>query len=119
MVSSETLLLKSSAKVSFLVELMKVASQPSDLNARFLVLDQLVEGGPQYHKTIKSALGDIDTWLRENWKFDIDRFRFQSLYDGLEEAIKIFELVDGSDAFINFFMDEVLALYICRKLVGI
>ena len=109
-VSSETLLLKSSAKVSFLVELMKVASQPSDLNARFLVLDQLVDGGPQYHKTIKSALNDIDTWLRENWKFDIDRFRFQSLYDGLEEAIKIFELVDGSDAFINFFMDEVLKL---------
>jgi ATP-dependent exoDNAse (exonuclease V) beta subunit len=107
-VSSETLLLKSSPEVLFLIGLLQCAFRGEDSDARYHLADFLVPKDEAYHSQVGEAIRDLDSWLLENWKFDMHSFRHQSVYDGLEEAIAKFGLVKHSNAFITYFMDEVL-----------
>ncbi len=109
-VSSETLLLQSSPEVNFLINLLKAAHIKEDMDIRYQLLNYLLPRDSSFHKSLVMALQDLDSWLESNWGFDMQWFRFQSVYDGFEEAIKKFSLVDKSDAFVTFLMDEVLTL---------
>lgn len=109
-VSSETLLLRSSPKVNFLIQLLQTAYRPEDIESRFYLIDYLVPDDMLYHHQVSEALKDMDSWLLENWGFDMQRIRFQSVYDGLEEAVHKFSLAESSDAFITFLMDEALLI---------
>ncbi|MGI9547074.1 MAG: UvrD-helicase domain-containing protein [Flavobacteriaceae bacterium] len=107
-VSSETLLLKSSSKVMFLIHLLKIAQQPDDLETQYFLLGYLVPKDQAYHGFVSDALKDLDSWMLEKWGFSMQEFKLQSVYDGLERAISQFGLVKSSDAFVTFLMDEVL-----------
>ena len=108
--SSETLLLKSNPEVRFLIHLLKVAIDPEDLDARFKLLSYLIPESNTFHREIKAGMEDPGQWLWKNWKFDLEVFKFQSVYDGLENALASFDLIEQSDAFVAYLLDEVLAL---------
>ncbi len=107
-VSSETLLLKSSPEVIFLIGLLQYMDQPDDQESRYLIADYLIPKDTNYHGNISKALANLDQWLLENWEFDIQRLNYLSIYDGLEEAITQFGLVGHSNSFVTYLMDEVL-----------
>jgi ATP-dependent exoDNAse (exonuclease V) beta subunit len=107
-VSSETLLLKSSPEVIFLIGLLNHIDQPDDQESKYLIADYLIPKDPDYHGVILKAMAKLDQWLLENYEFDIQRLKILSVYDGLEEAITQFGLVSHSDAFVTYLMDEVL-----------
>lgn len=109
-VSSETLLLKNSAEVLFLINLLYLAHGPEDQENTFRVLDHLIPEGPSYHRTISQAIQNPIAWLKENSGFDMQWFRFQSVYDGLSYAINAFDLAQESNAYISYLMDEVWEL---------
>lgn len=115
-VSSETLLLNASAKVNFIVDVLKVLQNPNDEEARFEMLYFL-----HHHLNIPY---DKTTFLKEfvvfenqqifqelqkfNITFDIHRFNQFPFYEKIEEIIRGFQLVETSDAYIQFFLDVVL-----------
>ncbi len=109
-VSSETLLLQSSPEVNFLINLLRAAHNKEDLDIHYQLLNYLLPKDASFHNSLVMALQDLDNWLKTSWGFDMQWFRFQSVYDGFEEAIKKFGLIDKSDAFVAFLMDEVLTL---------
>jgi len=115
-VSSETLLLNTSAKVNFIVDVLKVLQNPNDEEARFEMLYFL------YHHL--SIFNDKTTFLKEyvvlenqqifkelqkfNITFDIHRFNQFPFYEKIEEIVRGFKLVETSDAYVQFFLDVVL-----------
>ena len=115
-VSSETLLLNTSSKVNFIVDVLKVLQNPNDEETRFEMLYFLY-----HHLNISD---DKTTFLKEfvvlenqqifqelqkyNITFDIDRFNQFPFYEKIEEIVRGFHLVETSDAYVQFFLDVVL-----------
>ena len=109
-VSSESLLLASSEKVCFLVDLLQYQNRPEDPATNYAILLYLSKKIPERHNFIANNIADLDSLLRETFGFDPLEMKQKSVYDGLELAIKHFGLADDSDAYIIFFMDAVLDL---------
>ena len=107
-ISSETLLLGSSPKVKFLVCLLQLSTQPQDLETHYNVLYHLATDKNSRHDFIQKHLGNLDFLLQNEYQFSLEFLKQSSVYDGMEYAIKQFRLVDGSDAYITYFMDVVL-----------
>ncbi|WP_298878478.1 UvrD-helicase domain-containing protein [uncultured Polaribacter sp.] len=115
-VSSETLLLKNSAKVSFVIDLLKVLHNPSDEEIRFDMLYFLYN----HLKITKTKhiffneLAKADTNVifeslnKYGISFDILEFYELPFYEKIEYIIRGFHLVNSSDAYIQFFLDVVL-----------
>ncbi|WP_299062815.1 exodeoxyribonuclease V subunit beta [uncultured Polaribacter sp.] len=115
-ISSETLLLQNSAKVTFIINILKAIQNPTDEETRFEVLYFLYQ-----HLQIKSPK---NTFLKEFSKtdnptilqalknygvaFDIAKFQQLPFYEKIEEIIRGFHLIKSSDAYIQFFLDVVL-----------
>jgi ATP-dependent exoDNAse (exonuclease V) beta subunit len=115
-ISSETLLLQNSAKVSFIIDVLKVLQNPSDEETRFEMLYFLHQ-----HLQIKTPKNsflkafskvDIQTILtslkNEGVSFEVAAFHQLPFYEKIEEIIRGFNLVNSSDAYIQFFLDIVL-----------
>ncbi len=107
-ISSESLLLKSSPTVQFLINLLRYQSQPDDLGTAFELLCFLHNEEEEQHQFINTHLKRIDSLFRNNYDFDLAKMQQASVYDALEYGIKQFDLAPSSDAYINFFMDTVL-----------
>jgi ATP-dependent exoDNAse (exonuclease V) beta subunit len=107
-ISSESLLLKSSPKVQFLVNLLRYQNQPDDAEITFELLSYLSLEQNERHQFISSYLKNIDSLFKTEYDFDLASLQQTSVYDGLEYAIKIFDLASEGDAYINFLMDTVL-----------
>ncbi len=107
-VSSESLLLDSSEKVRFLVDLLRYLDQPEDPAIVYRILSYLSKGSPERHRFISENIGKLEDLLPKRYGFDPNMLRLKSVYDGLELAIRQFDLADDTDAFIVFFMDVVL-----------
>ncbi len=110
LVSSDTLLIKSSREVRFLINLLRLTAYPEDRDTQFAVLEYLIPKDEAFHDNMTTALNDINQWLLDQWNFSTNRLRYQSLYDGLEESVRIFKLSGKSDAFIAYLLDESLLL---------
>ncbi|MFT7065092.1 MAG: ATP-dependent exoDNAse (exonuclease V) beta subunit [Sediminicola sp.] len=107
-ISSETLLLNSSPKVQFLIALLHYSNDPNNKEIVFEMLYFLSgEHGPN-HSFIAEHLEKAGAFLKNEYDFDIKYLKQHSVYDGLEHAIKQFNLIDGSDAYITYLMDTVL-----------
>ena len=115
-ISSETLLLQNSEKVSFIIDVLKVLENPSDEETRFEMLYFLHQ-----HLQIKTpkntflkAFSKVDnqtilTSLKnEGVSFEVAAFHQLPFYEKIEEIIRGFKLVNSSDAYIQFFLDIVL-----------
>ncbi|TMM59145.1 ATP-dependent helicase [Maribacter algarum] len=107
-ISSESLLLKSSPKVQFLVNLLRYQNQPDDSEIAFELLSFLYKDELEQHQFIEAHLENVSILLKNEYRFDIAKMKQASVYDTLETAIKQFDLAPSSDAYINFFMDTVL-----------
>jgi ATP-dependent exoDNAse (exonuclease V) beta subunit len=107
-ISSETLLLKNNPKVNFLVNLLKHINAPEDPEVCYDILYFLAANRANKHEFIDKYLTDLPTALKELYDFSVQGLKYTTLYDGLEYAIKQFNLIEYSDAYLTYFMDEVI-----------
>ncbi len=104
-VSSESLLLNSSLKVQFLINLVKHTAQPNEAEINYEVLHFLSREKTDKHTFIQTYLKQTDFLLLNDYGFNSNHFRQLAVYDGLEYAIKLFDLAPSSDAHLVAFMD--------------
>ena len=110
-ISSETLLLQNSEKVSFIIDVLKVLQNPSDEETRFEMLYFLHQ-----HLQIKTpknsflkAFSKVDnqtilTSLKnEGVSFEVAAFHQLPFYEKIEAIIRGFNLVNSSDAYVSIF----------------
>lgn len=107
-ISSETLLLKSNPKVIFLINLLKYSIDPEDLEAAYSILYYLNNSTENLHEYLHQNLNNLETHLLQDFGYAIDKLRQLSVYDGFEQAIKLFNLIEDSDAYVTYLLDEVL-----------
>tara|TARA_R110002033_G_scaffold58464_2_gene107886 strand:- start:14330 stop:17446 length:3117 start_codon:yes stop_codon:yes gene_type:complete len=107
-ISSETLLLKSNAKVNFLIALLKYSTNSEDLDTAYTILYFLNKNPENLHTYIYLNLHQLETHLQQKFGFSIEKLRQSSVYDGFEQAIKVFNLIEDSDAYLTYLLDEVL-----------
>lgn len=107
-ISSETLLLTNNDAIRFLMNLLHYIHFPADLNISYEILYYLSSSGDNRHHFIQKNLLQIDAYLLQEYNFDFFLFKGLSIYDGFEYAIKQFKLIQTSNAYITYFMDEVL-----------
>ena len=108
LVSSETLLLKRNNKVAFLLALLRHCTDPLDLENNYNILYFLEKDIKNKHNFIHEHILKLPETLREKHDFDFEFLKQVSVYDGLEYAIRHFNLAEKSDAYISFLLDEVL-----------
>ncbi len=106
-ISPDSLLIKSSPKVNFLVNLIRLTMQPSDQETKFNLLAFLASEKENKHAFIQKRLSSLASYLISEYGFDLDYLSKVSVYDGLEYAIRQFQLVPDSDAHILYFMEVV------------
>lgn len=109
-ISPESLLLVSSPKVQFLIQLLYFAIYPSDLATGFEILNYLAPQNEEKHEYIHRHLSNIQELLSEQYAFDPNILEGLSVYEGCTYAIKKFHLADNGSAYITFLLDEVLSV---------
>ena len=114
-VSSETLLLSQSPEVRFIVDLLYYSLNPQDDQLKLRIFDYLATRflpEDQTHKVLvenleKNGKAFFD-WLQEyELEFDMTQIKRISLYESVEYIIRSFNLVEDSNAYIQFFLDFV------------
>jgi ATP-dependent exoDNAse (exonuclease V) beta subunit len=115
-ISSETLLIQNSPKVLFIIDVLKVLQNANDEETRFEMLYFLHQ-----HLQIKNSkhiffkgFSKLDNQTIFNSlklygiSFEISTFYQLPFYEKIEEIIRGFNLVNSSDAYVQFFLDIVL-----------
>ena len=115
-ISSETLQLQNSPTVLFLIDCLSVLCFPDNEEAKVKLLYFL-------HRHIKCDqnlhvfLSEFSGLKTEDYfekladygiNFNVGTYVQNSFYNGVEQIIKDFNLVEGSDAYVQFFLDVVL-----------
>ncbi|HKJ47471.1 MAG TPA: UvrD-helicase domain-containing protein [Christiangramia sp.] len=114
-VSSETLLLSQSPEVRFIVDLLYYSLNPQDDQLKLRIFDYL---GTKFlpeddsHRILVENLEKngpaFFAWLKEyDLDFDMIQIKRLSLYESVEYIIRSFNLVEDSNAYIQFFLDFV------------
>ncbi len=110
-ISSETLLLNRSPEVNFIINMMQLAMQPNNNEVKVEILNYIAVKQNIVNKhDFFLPLKDLNPsqLFKELGVFDFDGFLQLSIYDAVESIIREFKLTDKSDAYIQFFLDEVL-----------
>lgn len=115
-VSSETLLIKNSPKVSFIIDFLRYISNPKDDDSLFewvYFLSNHFSIPMQKHAFIKRFMHlEIEDLFKELQNeainFELPFFSQLPLYEKVEYIIRSFNILNTSDAYIQFFIDEVL-----------
>ena len=108
-ISSESLLLKNNAVVNFLMNLIKYNSNTSNKEIH-LNLIQFIANSKQIvdtHSFILNYIDNIDALFNE-YLFKNDEFISLPLYNAIEYAVMSFQLNKESDAYLQYFLDEIL-----------
>lgn len=120
--SSESLLLKQSPAVNFLVCMLRCIDHPHDELASARALEFLVSSGkmqqPLHSRLIEfqESQKKIDLVLTKNgFDFKTDELSRLPIYQRCEELISIFKLTDGLDSYLLFFLDEILNFNLDRN----
>ena len=106
-ISADSLLLKSSPKIEFLINLLYYQNQPQDLEITYRLLSYLSLAHENRHYFISQYLNNVENLFKDVFEFDLNYLRQASVYDLMEYAIKQFNLAPKADAYLNFFMDTV------------
>ena len=111
-ISSDSLLLAQNRTVQFLVSLLKMMDDPRDKNFTYEVLSFLSElkNIIQKHDFIVNHIESPSSVLSDKYGFLLESFTNKSVFEILEHAIHQFGLSEGSEAYITFLMDEVVAV---------
>ncbi|MDA9277404.1 UvrD-helicase domain-containing protein [Polaribacter sp.] len=115
-VSSETLLLSSSSKVNFIINFLQTIQHPQDKEA---LLDCLYFLHSHYkiqqekHQFISNFIRLEQQQLFSELNsyglfFELSKFHQKPFYEKVEEIIRSFQLIQASDAYVQFFLDVVL-----------
>ncbi|WP_291868239.1 UvrD-helicase domain-containing protein [Maribacter sp.] len=107
-ISSESLLLKNSPKVKFLVHLLRYSLLPNDLENNYQILRYLARNNTNKHTYIADNLKQLDVLLSTEYSYDRKLIEQLSVFDTIEKAIKQFKLADSSNAYITYFLDIAL-----------
>ena len=118
-ISSESLLLKNSAEVNFLTNLLRFIDEPGDIVPRTAILQYLIANNKikdeNFHERLifinsASAISGLLALLKQHG-FDLNAsiLAKMPLYELSEELVRIFGLGDKAPAYVQFFLDEVLA----------
>ena len=116
-VSSETLLLSNSEKVNFIISFLKYTLQPNDKESLLEVLYFLYKHlniSSEKHAFIVNfinleLLEVLELLKQYNCNFDIISYHQSPFYEKIEQIIRSFYLQLKTDAYVQFFLDEVLA----------
>ena len=116
-VSSETLLLSNSEKVNFIINFLKYTLQSTDKESLLEVLYFLhkhlkisIERHAFFASFMHLELQEVLELLKKyNCNFDVISFHQSPLYEKIEQIIRSFFLQNTTDAYVQFFLDEVLA----------
>lgn len=115
-VSSETLLLKSNTKVSFIINILQVLQNPTDketlINVLYFLHSHLnvqEKKHPFIVKHIKLNNHDLfDSLAYYSTSFNLNDFNLLPFYEKIESIIRGFHLTNSSDAYLQFFLDVIL-----------
>lgn len=114
-VSSETLLISNSKKVNFIVNFLQVIQHPNDQETWLNVicfLHEHINDDSELHNFIslfEIHKNNLFFEVINTYGFSFDKQRFVQLpfYEKIEEIIRCFQLLNSSDAYIQFFLDTV------------
>jgi len=115
-VSSETLMLKNAPEVNFIVNLMTLANQPKNDQLKVEILTYLAEDqldikdkhefySAHVHLEVIPLFKALESF---GFNFNIGIFMMAPLYEAVETIIRAFNLNKTSNAYLQFFLDEVL-----------
>jgi len=115
-ISSETLLLKNNAKINFIIDILHIIQNANDEEKRFEVLYFLyahLQVKTPKHAFFKKHIKLTNAIIFEDLKsygisFNFSIFQQVPFYEKIEEIIRGFNLVDSSNAYVQFFLDVVL-----------
>lgn len=113
-ISSETLLLASSAQVRFLIDFLKLLANPQDLDAKANVLYFIADAHAlPIHDFISGGVRLDDADLSARFKAggfdcDIPALRKKSLYESVESLVRSFVPGGQSSAYVQHFLDLIL-----------
>ncbi len=107
-ISSETLLLKNSDKVGFLIHLLNFSLNPENLEAAYAILYFLKGESDDLHSYLALNLKQLEKHLDQAFGFSLTKFRSLSVFDGFQQAIKAFALAEDEPAYITYLLDEIL-----------
>ena len=110
-ISSETLLLNRSSEVNFIINMMQLAIQPNNDEVKVAILNyiadkQNIDNKHEFFLSLKDL--KPSQLFKKLQVFDFDNFLQLSIYDAAESVIREFKLTDKSNAYIQYFLDEVL-----------
>lgn len=114
-VSSETLMLQNSPDVSFIIDLLTILDQPENSQSKINLLNYLAEHKLDiedkhefYNKHVHMDNASMFKALEAfGFNFRIDVFIQSPLYEVIEDIVRTFNLDKTSNAYIQFFLDEV------------
>lgn len=114
-ISSETLLINRSLKVQFITNILKLSRQPEnkELKADVLYFISNLLDIETKHTFLKNGLAqsldDLSHLLvAHNIIFNFNNLLQLSLYNATEYVVRAFNLVETSDAYVQFYLDTVL-----------
>ncbi|MEO6348926.1 MAG: UvrD-helicase domain-containing protein, partial [Aquaticitalea sp.] len=115
-ISSESLLLQNSPEVQFIIAIITLASQPNNDQFKIEVLSYLAEHKLQledkhsfFSELVHLEVSEMFQKLSNyGFYFNFDQFLQAYLYEAVEIIVRKFGLNHESNAYLQFFMDEIL-----------
>ncbi len=115
-ISSETLLLQNNSLINFIIDVLHIIQNANDEERRFEFLYFLyehLEVKIAKHEFFKKHIKSSNAIIFEDLKsygvtFNFSIFQQVPFYEKIEEIIRGFNLVDSSNAYVQFFLDVVL-----------
>ena len=114
-ISTETLLVKNSEEVRFLVAILQFSLNPSDKNLKFEILDYLFQSQKEsdhyfhsiYDRLQKDHQAFFESLTEFDYFFNLNVLQRSTLYESVEYIIRSFHLEQKADAYLQFFLDFV------------
>ena len=126
-ISSETLLVNKSKEVRFIVSFLTYLLHPENKNSKMEFLNYLYTKLEVESSEHEFYVGLLQLSSQELFKelaishqiqFDYETFQTLPFYELIEQIIRTFYLVNSSDAYLQYFLDEVLS-FSQKKQTGI
>ncbi|CAA0261542.1 Probable ATP-dependent DNA helicase, UvrD/REP family [Tenacibaculum maritimum] len=115
-ISPDSLLLKNSSKVNFIINVLQVIQHPKDKETLLEVLYFLynhLQIETDKHLFLSENIHESKEVLFSQFKkygifFELSAFQELPFYEKIEAIIRAFHLIEFSDAYIQFFLDVVI-----------
>ena len=115
-VSSETLLLSNNEKVNFIINFLKYTLQSNDKESLLEILNFLhkhfqisIDKHTFFIDCIQLELKEfLESLKKHDCYFDLFVYHQLPFYEKIEQIIRVFQLQDNTDAYVQFFLDEVI-----------